>query len=320
SPAAPQDPWAPYAPSREAPWDLRRVVHLHRRAAFAATWEEAQRDLKDGPKASIDRLLQGKARAQGVPANFATFSPQLARLAADSGDARRLQAWWFYTMLLGPDPLTERLVLMWHNHFATSNAKVASPAAMYRQNQALREHARAPFGKLLGALVRDPALLLYLDAQANRKGKPNENLGRELMELFTLGIGNYSEKDVKEAARALTGWSVVKGEFKEVPGDHDAGEKEVLGRKGRWKTPDLVKILLEHPATASRLAARLAELFFGEGALSAPALTALAEGLRQRDLDVGWAVETILRSRAFFAEANLARRIRGPVEFVVGAC
>src|SRR5262249_17720534 len=161
---------------------------------------------KDGPKASIDRLLSGRARTDGVPADFADVAALLARSA---GDAERLKAWWVYRMQFGPDPLTQRLALMWHNHFATSIAQVRDAGTMRRQNEIFRDLARAPFGKLLTAVTHDPALLLWLDAPANRVGHPNENLARELMELFTLGIGHYTEADVKEAARALTGWTVV---------------------------------------------------------------------------------------------------------------
>ncbi|MBI1914259.1 MAG: DUF1800 domain-containing protein [Planctomycetes bacterium] len=312
-----RDSWAPYTPSAQAPWDLRRVVHLHRRASFAATWQEAQRDLKDGPKTSVDRLIKGKPRSQGVPEDFVAVAAKLGRLAAEASDLGRLKAWWVYRMLFGPDPLTERLTLMWHNHFSTNAAKAG--LAVFRQNEVIREFARAPFGELLGRVVHDPALLLYLDAQVNRKGHPNENLGRELMELFTLGIGHYTEQDVKEAARALTGWTVDQGRFKHDSAQHDDGEKVLLGRKGRWKGDDLVKMLLEHSATAERLAWRLCDTLMGEGTVDAAGIHALADGLRQRRLDVGWAVETVLRSEAFFAESNLCTRIVGPVEYVVGA-
>ncbi len=168
------------------------------------------------------------------------------------------------------------------------------------------------------AVVRDPALLLWLDAPANRKEHPNENLGRELMELFTLGIGNYTETDVKEAARTLTGWTVTDGEFRDLAVRHDAGAKTILGRKGAWKGDDLLRILLEHPATARRLAVRLCEQFFGEGAIDKAGIDALAEGLRRHDLRIGWAVETILRSRAFFGDSNFSSRVAGPAEYVVG--
>jgi hypothetical protein len=313
------DSWAPYVPDDRMPWDLRRVVHLHRRAGFAATWGEIRRDLKDGPKASTDRVLAGKAAADGVPADFQKTADLLGESAGPSGDPARLKAWWVYRMLFGPDPLTERLALMWHNHFATSNLKVEDLASMRRQNEWFRKLGRRPFGELLRAVVHDPAMLVWLDAPSNRKGHPNENLARELMELFTLGIGPYTETDVKEAARALTGWGVEDDAFSDVAARHDGGEKTILGHKGPWKGDDLVRMVLEHPATPRRLAWRVCELFLGETALKAADVGALADGLRERNLDVGWAVETVLRSRLFFAEDNLGNRVLGPVEYVIGA-
>jgi uncharacterized protein (DUF1800 family) len=315
----PSEHWAPYAPDHNMPWNLRRVVHLHRCAGFAATWSEIQRDLRDGPKASIDRLLNGTARGQAVPPDFERVAALLADAAVSAGDPARLKAWWVYRMLFGPDPLGERLTLLWHNHFATSNAKVADLAAMRRQNELFRTLGRGPFGELLPAVVRDPALLLWLDAPSNRKEHPNENLGRELMEQFRLGIGNYTEDDVRNAARSLTGWTVEDGAFRDVPARHDSGEEKVLGKKGAWKGEDLLRILLEHPATARRLAVRLGEQFFGEAVLDMTGLDALAGQLRRDRLHVGRAVETILRSRVFFAEKNLATRVLSPVEFVIGA-
>src|SRR3954469_13442898 len=169
-------PWEPYAPSADAPWDLRRVVHLHRRAGFAATWAELQRDLKDGPQASIDRLLRGQSRMQGVPAGFESASAVLADAAVAANDPARLKAWWIYRMLFGPDPLTERLGLLWPHHLSTRNQKSNDPRAMYTQSRLFRELARAPFGRLLERAMREPALLLWLDAPANRRGHPNKNL------------------------------------------------------------------------------------------------------------------------------------------------
>jgi uncharacterized protein (DUF1800 family) len=310
--------WAAYEPDDRESWDLRRVVHLHRRAGFAATWAELQRDLAAGPGPSIDRLLSGQARAGGVPDEFARTADLLATRAVESNDPQRLKAWWVYRMAHGPDPLGERLTLLWHNHFATSNAKVNDVAAMRRQNDLFRRLARGPFGELLDAAVRDPALLVWLDAPANRKGRPNENLARELMELFTLGVGPYTEADVKEAARALTGWKVGQGAFRDWPPDHDDGAKTILGRTGPWTGADLVRMLLDHPATARRLAGQVCELLMGEGAVDAAALDALAAGLRAHDLDIGWAVGTVLRSRAFFADGNIGTRVAGPAEYVVG--
>ncbi len=314
----PREPWAPYVPRAAAPWNLGRVVRLRRRAGFAATWAEIQRDLDDGPEASVGRLVTGTARIRGVPGDFEARAVAVADAAVAAGDSGQLKAWWVYRMLFGPDPLGERLVLMWHDHFATSVEKVNDLGWMRRQNETLRRHARAPFGELLRAVVREPALLVWLDAQANRKGRPNENLARELMELFTLGIGHYTEADVKEAARTLTGWTVTGDSFREDPAQHDDGEKVVLGRRGRWTGTDLVAMLLEHPATALRLAWRVCDTFLGEGDIDAAGISALAAGLRERELDVGWAVGTILRSRAFHEGPSLVGRVVSPVEFVIG--
>jgi uncharacterized protein (DUF1800 family) len=326
-------PWKPYEPTPAAPWDVRRVVRLHRRAGFAAAWPEIQRDLEDGFEASMDRLLAGRSREGSVPADYAARAERLEELAVASGRPPDLRAAWVYRMLHGPDPLGERLALLWHNHFATSNEKVANSPAMLRQSALLREYGRAPFGELLSRLARDPAVLVYLDAPANRKEHPNENLARELLELFTLGVGHYTEADVKEAARALTGWEIdgatdnytrlLKGLRPEkcvyAAGRHDDGEKTILGRRGRWSGDDLVKILLDQPATADRLAWRSTSEFLGEGVATREELAALAEGLRATGLDVGKAVARVLRSERFFADDTAGRRVSGPVEWAVAA-
>jgi uncharacterized protein (DUF1800 family) len=313
------DPWVPYEPTAKAPWNLQRVVHLHRRAGFSATWDEIQRDLKDGPGASVDRLLAAKARMEGVANDFEHIANLLAEQAIESRDPVPLKGWWMYRMQAGPDPLGERLALLWHNHFATSNEKVNDVAAMKRQNDFFRQKGRGPFGELLKAVVHDPALLVWLDAPANRKDSPNENLGREIMELFTLGVGNYTEADVKEAGRALTGWKVAGGAFRNWEPDHDNGEKTILGKKGRWSGDDLVRLLLEHPATSRRLAWRLCEWLMGENSVDTMAVDALAGGLRRHELDIGWAIGTVLRSNVFFADKNRGNRVLGPVEFIIGS-
>ncbi len=185
----------------------------------------------------MDRVLAGTSRTQGILPEFAATADLLGDAAALGGDSHRLQAWWLFRMLFTPDPLTERLTLLWHNHFATSQLKVEDVDAMRRQNETFRRHGRGPFGDLLRAMLCDPALLGWLDASSNRKGKPNENLARELMELFTLGAGHFSERDVKEVARALTGRTVVHGQIRcptrlarRLAQDHP-GEKRPLRRR-----------------------------------------------------------------------------------------
>jgi uncharacterized protein (DUF1800 family) len=310
--------WSAYRPSPSAPWDLARAWTLRRRAGFAATWDELQRDLESGLDAAVDRVLDGTGRIQGMIAEFATTADLLGDSAARAGDIRRLQAWWLYRMLFTPDPLTERLALVWHNHFATSQLKVDDVDAMRRQNETFRRHARGPFGDLLRAMLRDSALLVWLDAPSNRKGKPNENLARELMELFTLGVGQFSERDVKEVARALTGRNVVHGRYAVRPDWHDDTPKTILGRTDRFDGDQVADLLLQHPATARRLAWRLCQTFLGESVADESAVSELAERLRADGQHVGRAVEMILRSELFFSKRNLHAQVSEPVPFVIG--
>ncbi len=257
--------WSAYRPSDACPWNLERAWTLRRRAGFAATWAELDRDLADGPERAVERVLAGECRSEGVPAAFDSTATLLGESAGSSSDPRRLQAWWLYRMLFSPDPLLERLTLMWHDHFATSQLKVEDTAAMRAQNETFRGLARGSFGDLLRAMLRDPALLVWLDAPSNRKGKPNENLGRELLELFTLGVGRYEERDIKETARALTGRTVARGQFQARDDNRDDGEKTILGKTSRFEGDALADHLLAQPAAADRLAWRLCAAFLGEG-------------------------------------------------------
>ncbi len=311
-------PWSAYRPTPAAPWNWERAWTLRRRAGFAATWRELERDVAEGPGAAVDRVLAGQCRTEGIPAEFASTADLIGDSAAGASDARRLQAWWLYRALFTPDPLAERLTLMWHDHFATSQVKVDDVAAMRAQNETFRRLGRGPFGALLREMLRDPALLDWLDAPSNRKGKPNENLARELLELFTLGVGRYTEDDVKAAAQALSGLSVVQGRFQVRPQDHDDGEKTILGKTARFDSDSLADHLVLQPAAAVRLAWRLCATFLGEGVADDMARGELADRLRHDGLHVGRAVETVLRSELFYSARNLHARVSDPVGFVVG--
>src|SRR5262245_44141203 len=217
--AAERGPWAPFKPTAKDPWDLGKVAHLHRRAGFGASRAERARDVKDGPTASVSRLLEPRPVRDGEK----QVLDGLRQGVLDSGDAARLRAWWLYRVLYDPDPLREKLTLFWHGHFATSNRKVGSVPRMLAQNETLCRHALGPFADLLAAMVGDAAMLVWLDGADSRKEKPNENFGREFLELFTLGVGHYTEPDIRAAARAFTGWAVEKdrGVFRD--GAHDGG-------------------------------------------------------------------------------------------------
>ncbi len=309
--------WEPYQPSDQSPWDWRRVVHLHRRAGLGASWDQVRRDMQSTPGVVIDRMLGH--RAEDENSQFEETSNTLAEAAVQSGDPLRLKAWWLFRFLFSPQPLREKLTLLWHNHFATSNLKVQNLGFMQHQNDLLRTHCMGHFRDLLVAVIKHPAMLIWLDAGENRKGNPNENLARELLELFTVGIGSYTEDDVKNAARALTGWTVRRDRLFWNAAAHDDGTKSILGTTQPFCGDALLNLLLDHAATSRRIAWRLCDLLLGEGVASQPDLETLATGLSERELNIGWAVETILRSQLFFSEANICSRISSPIEFVIGA-
>jgi uncharacterized protein (DUF1800 family) len=317
----PAQAWAPYEPDSDAPWDLARVAHLHRRAGFSAPWATLQRDLHDGPSASVQRLLDGESTsADGKPASeFEALADEMARQLAPAAALARLQGIWLYRMVFTGHPLRERMTLFWHGHFATSHAKVQNPGLMQRQNDLFRAHALGDFKALLAAVGKDPAMLIWLDSTANRKAHPNENYAREVMELFSLGRGHYSEKDVQEAARAFTGWFVARDRFQEIAAQHDGGSKSILGRTGAFGGDDVPGILLAQPACAEFLCGKLVRQFVTEiDTVPAEVIAPLAKAFRESGYDIRVPLATILRSNLFYDPQVRRRRVKGPVEFCVG--
>jgi hypothetical protein len=308
--------WAPYEPSPQMPWTRERAAHLFRRAAFGADWAMLERALNEGPAATVDRLLQG---GEGGDSFYAEARRAVEPLLGAPIEAGHLPAWWLHVMLRTPHPLLEKITLFWHGHFATSSAKVTDPRLMYGQNALLREHALGSFRPMLHAMAKDAAMLIWLDSAVNRKAHPNENFAREVMELFCLGLGHYTEQDIKQAARSFTGWEVRRGRFFFNPYQHDSGEKLVLGTRGPFNGEDVLQILLEQPAAAEFLTGKLYRYLVSETLPGTPELLApLAEGYRQRDYDTAWLVGTILRSNLFFSDAVRRTRVKGPVELAVG--
>jgi uncharacterized protein (DUF1800 family) len=224
----PRCAWEPYSPAEKFPWDVKKAGHLYRRASFGATPAELEAAVKNGPHQTVEQLFRG---GPGQEAWDEQTSP-LARSIARANNGRDASAFWLYRMLYGPHPLREKLTLFWHNHFATSNAKVQNAGFMLGQYELLRRHALGSFRALLQEMSTDPAMMVWLDTGLSKKGMPNENYARELMELFSLGIGHYTEKDVREAARAFTGWEVVDGRAVFNPAHHDDGGKTFLGQTG----------------------------------------------------------------------------------------
>jgi uncharacterized protein (DUF1800 family) len=311
----PQWAWERYRPTRDAPWDLKKVGHLYRRAAFGATWDELHTALHHGPEKTIDRLFQAGPGQKALDEE----TDELARsiTAADNGSQAR--AWWLYRMLYGGQPLREKMTLFWHNHFATSNAKVQNAGYMIGQYRLLYRHALGSFRDMLQQVSRDPAMMVWLDTAASKKGMANENYARELMELFSLGIGHYTEQDVREGARAFTGWRIENGKAVFKPAEHDDGAKTFLGRTGKWQAADIVNTCLEQPAAPQFIVRKLYRFLVSETVEPTPELLApLADKFRKSDYNFGGLVETVLRSNLFFAPAVYRTRVKPPVDFVLG--
>lgn len=230
-----------------------------------------------------------------------------------------LRAWWVREMATTPSPLTERMTLFWHNHFTSGQDKVGYPQLMAQQNMLLRREALGNFGELLHAVAKDPAMLQYLDGAGNRKGKPNENFAREVMELFTLGEGHYSQRDVSEAARAYTGWSLDPDTLAYVwrANQHDDGVKTVLGESGTFDGDQVLDILLAQPETATFITDKLWREFISD--TPDPAQVApIAARFRASHYDTKVVLRGLFLSDAFWDEANRGTLVKSPAEFVVG--
>lgn len=307
--------WRAYEPSNQQPWDRVRAAHLYRRAGFAATSEELDVAVRLGPSACVDKLLQPSGNAVA----FEHEADALAETILAGGDPQQLAAAWTYRLLHTPDPLLEKVTLFWHGHFATGAEKVADADLMWAQNKLLRQLAVGDFGQLVQAISRDPAMLIYLDSVTNRKAHPNENYARELMELFCLGEGNYTERDVQELARCFTGWEIKNRRFRKNRYQHDNGTKNVLGQQGNFDGEDAVRVVLQQPAMPRFIVAKLIRFFVcDEPRAPRPLVDELANEFRGNGLQIGPVIARILRSNLFYSEYSLARKIRSPIEMAIG--
>jgi hypothetical protein len=327
----PAEAWQPWAPSPEQPWDRKAVAHLYRRAAFGPSPGDTARALADGYQRTLDRLLAGEPDAADRLAMCEDAGRYLLdgtriRLGFDfnnnpSDPAIPVRGWWLYTILEGGHPLREKLTLFWHNHFATSYAKVGSIRLMFDQNRTLRRHALGRFRPFLLEVSRDPAMLIWLDSNQNVKGAPNENYAREVMELFSLGVGNYTEKDVQEAARAFTGWHHTPDQaaFEFNRDLHDDGRKTLFGATGNFGGEDVLRLCADQPACARFLVGKLYAFLVSETPPPRALLAPLEGRFRRSDYDIADLVKAILGSRLFFSAHAVRRRVKWPVEYAVGA-
>jgi uncharacterized protein (DUF1800 family) len=307
--------WSSFQPTATRPWNLQLAAHLFRRAGFSASWLALQDAVDNDPERLVDGLLTRPAGAE----SFENESQALAHAILATGDPKQLSAWWVFVMLRTPQPLQERMTLFWHGHFATSAAKVKDANAMYDQNRLLREHAMSDFSRLVHAVSQDPAMLVYLDSATNRKAHPNENYARELMELFCLGEGNYSERDIQQLARCFTGWEIRRGKFFFNRFQHDNGEKYVLGKTGAFPESEAIDVVLDQPSGPRFIAGKLFRYFVcDEPAPPAALIEPLAVELRQSNWNIANVLRRILCSQLFFSDYAVGRKVRSPVDLLIG--
>ncbi|MGB9376823.1 MAG: DUF1800 domain-containing protein [Mycobacteriales bacterium] len=308
------------------------LAHLHRRAGFGASPETLDADLKIGYDAAVDRLLRPPAADPGAVATPAPRFDNVPRPKRSEGaDAKlayrkarkeqtaTLTGWWVQRMARVEHPFVEKLTLLWHNHWATSVQKSGPPGLMRDQIETLRRLGTGDFRDLARAMVRNPALLIWLDGPQNKQGKPNENLGRELMELFTLGVGNYSETDVREAARALTGWTVdqVAGTSRLSERRHDRGQKTILGETAAFDDRSLVDHIVAQPNSARHVATRLWTRLATPSGPPEDVMTRLVSAYGP-GRNVSALVRAILLDPAFRSTSERGALVKQPVEYVVG--
>ena len=353
----PRVPTASLRPIRDEAFGFDEAKHLLMRAGFAGTPAQIRTLADWGPERAVDHLLKsgtsypdnGHERfAADIMQPLSQRDQQAYREALRTGDedtaarfrARRqamqrsdrrqirdMQEWWLARMIETPRPLEEKMTIFWHNHFATGYRKVENSIHLYIQNRMFREHALGNFGDLLFRIIRDPAMLKYLDNDTNRARSPNENLAREIMELFSLGEGSYTENDIKSGAKTLTGYTYEGNAFAFNNEQHDNTIKRVLGKQGNLDGDDFVRAILEQPACAQLISQKLYRHFTGEfpaersehGRVTLRVIKSLASTMRKARYDIKPVLRELFLSEHFYDPILRARSIKSPAELIVGA-
>lgn len=304
--------------------DRDKVAHLLRRFALGASEAELDYYAKDGLAGAIEKLLNHEVVEE-------VFDLPITAMKGPNNNnipMPAVVAHWTMRLLATRRPLLEKMTLFWHDHFATSAQKVTVSPLMYQQIETLRENALGSFSALLTHVSKDPAMLFWLDNQYNVAGKPNENFAREVMELFTLGIGHYTEKDIQEAARAFTGWTFQRR--RPGPGEeefrgasfilrdrlHDSSPKTIFGKTGNFSGEDVLQMLCENPQTARHIVQKM-WAFFAYEKPEPPLVERLASGFIRTGLDIKKLVRTIMESPEFYSDKAVRRLCKSPVDFVV---
>lgn len=312
-----------------------KISHLFQRAGFGATPAQVREFghkspekalkflLKDAEKINplivveqeVDMAMKNKALRSIIEMKGASPEEIQEKIKQGREKITDLNFLWINTMASGTGMLREKMTLFWHGHFACRGVR---PLAIQLQNNLFRQFALGKFGDLLLAVSKDPEMLQFLNNQQNRKNSPNENFAREVMELFTLGRGNYTEKDIKEAARAFTGWGTnLRGEFVFRANQHDDGEKTFQGKTGNFNGEDILKIILENPKTSAFICTKIYRYFVDEN-VDNQVVEKMAKRFRSTDYDIADLMEFTFKSDWFYLPENIGTRIKSPVELLVG--
>ena len=325
-------------PLNPSQWDFSKAAHLLNRAGFGGSPEQIETLREAGFPNAVEQLLDGPddllafpKPAWAVPQNMAEMRSAMMMLPPDEMKMKRkemqkdyrgqlldLVTWWLTRMRDTPNPLREKLTLFWHGHFATSFAKVKQPYLMWLQNETLRQNALGNFRQMAKAMSRDPAMLVWLDTRESKKEHPNENFSRELMELFTLGIGNYTEDDIQQSARAFTGYRIdpVDESFRYAPFQHDDGEKKFFGQTGPFNGDDIIDLIVKNPACPRFITRKIWE-FFVDDDPNPGVLEAIAWNFQRNDFAIRPLMREIFQSAAFYSPDVIRAQIKSPVQWLV---
>lgn len=289
-----------------------KVAHLLRRATLGPTIEEIQDASQAGFQVTLDRML---AQLDRPPTREEAAAQAIGDVFLN--DAESLRAGWMLRMLQSPNLFREKLTLFWHDHFATAISKVDSTRMMADQIETFRQLGLGDFRTLTLAMARDPAMLIWLDNALNVKGHANENFGRELMELFTLGIGNYTEQDVMEVARAFTGWGLDRGRFKFNADQHDTDEKTIFGKTANFNGDEVIDMITAGDRSPQFLSWKMWKFFASQDPTDDD-LKPMVEAYKQNNRSASAMLKAMFGSEAFFSDRVMGRQIKSPVEFAVG--
>lgn len=319
-------------------WTYAKARHLVVRAGFGGTPAEVQKVYEMGLHDAVDHFVeiydQPVANIEFDPARLRRNEPWEGRLPWDErqymtvkyrnperAQQAEMRHWWLQRMAESPRPLQEKMALFWHDHFAVQYQKNYRTSLLFQQNQLFRTYGVDNYGALLRGIVHDPAMISYLDNNVNYKGSGNENLGREILELFSMGVGSgYTEDDIREASRALTGYNYDSwtDQFRNIATRHDLEPKKILGSTGNWSGDDLVDIILRQPATAKYISEKIFK-FLAHDEPYDETVEKMAEVMRYSSYDLRPVLSNLFLSEEFYSDKSMGTHIKGPAELAIGA-